>query len=181
MGASRSGAVSGGKGGGFFRIMRLYLMRHAKAEGISLLYNQDHLRPLTSAAVELLEQAAPRMRDAMGVLDRVFSSPLVRARQTAEILLEAYGVDRDPIVEAKLDGTFDPDVIAGLLPQLMDIQSVLMVGHAPNLDELIAYLVAPTEQRAFTRMSAGSLACIEVDVSLTRTGTLLWLIPLEAW
>ncbi len=156
-------------------------MRHAKAESMSLLYNQDHLRPLTAAAVELLEQAAPRMRDAMGILDRVLSSPLVRARQTAEIVLESYGVDRDPIVESKLDGTSDPDVLAGLLPQLMDVQAVLMVGHAPNLDELIAYLVAPAEQGPFTRMSAGCLACVEVDVSLTRKGTLLWLIPLEAW
>jgi phosphohistidine phosphatase len=173
--------IPGEMQGGFERTMRLYLMRHAKAEPISLLYNRDHLRPLTPEAMEFLEQAAPRMRDAMGVLDRVFSSPLLRARQTAAMILDAYGVERDPIVEAKLDGTADPDVLAGLLPQLMDVQSVLMVGHAPNLDELIAYLVAPTEQSAFTRMSAGSLACIEVDVSLTHKGTLLWLIPLEAW
>jgi len=161
--------------------MNLYLLRHAKAEKSNVLYNQDHARPLTQDAIQALERAAGRIGDIVPHLDRILTSPLLRARQTAEIIASAYGEGIQTIALDVLDGSADPEAIANLFRDLMGDPSILIVGHAPNLDNLIRYLVAPNENTRITQMHAGSLARVEFDLPMERKAVLHWIIPIEAW
>jgi broad specificity phosphatase PhoE len=71
--------------------MRLYFVRHGESEANvqSIISNRDLPHPLT----ELGRQQARRLAQAMAAapVTRIYSSPVLRARQTAEILSRALG------------------------------------------------------------------------------------------
>ena len=78
--------------------MNVYLLRHGIAEDYSV-SARDEDRELTQEGIEKLKLASAGWKRVIGHIDRVFSSPLIRARQTAEILHQAAGVE-EPIAEA---------------------------------------------------------------------------------
>ncbi len=161
--------------------MRLYIVRHADAEDTSILHPQDFERPLTERSRIALEHAAYRMPDVLGPLDRIISSPIHRARQTAEIIADGY--DHDPMVEIRdeLSGEASAAALTNMIVNGMGHPQILMVGHKPNVDELLAYLVAPDEFRIITNMDPGCIAGVDVNTPFERKGSLVCLIPLEVW
>jgi phosphohistidine phosphatase len=67
--------------------MNLFLLRHGLAvEREEFHFASDHLRPLTAKGKRQLHKIAAAMRAMKLNFDAIFSSPLVRARQTAEIV-----------------------------------------------------------------------------------------------
>jgi len=69
----------------------LYLIRHGVAAEQGPQFPDDDDRPLTSDGIERFRQEVAGLRE-MGVrLDRILTSPLVRAVQTAEILGAGIG------------------------------------------------------------------------------------------
>lgn len=95
----------------------------------------------------LTEVGRERVRDMGRLLDRlglrpdvVFSSPRVRARQTAEIVLETLGIDEAPLISSALDfhGTWED--LAGLLATpprgKADPGILLATGHQPHLGDM---------------------------------------------
>src|SRR5947209_13148449 len=67
----------------------LYLVRHGVAEERGEKWPDDTKRPLTADGVERMRKAARGLERLDVQLDVILSSPLVRARQTAEILSSA--------------------------------------------------------------------------------------------
>jgi phosphohistidine phosphatase SixA len=98
---------------------------------------------------------------ALGVAPRaVLCSPLLRARQTAELAATALGF---PVAEIQLTSALEPDAPPGQLRQRLAALSgeVLAVGHAPNLDRVIAALLdLPIEITALRKAGA---AFLDVD------------------
>lgn len=111
--------------------MRLYLVRHAEAAP----GQPDELRPLTpagrAAALALGERLAAEAR-----VDAVLCSPLLRARQTAEAIARAAGVEAEP-VELLAPGASDTDLIAAVSGRG---EVVVAVGHQPDCGEIAAAL-----------------------------------------
>lgn len=69
--------------------MSVYLVRHGETDWNSLFLAQGwHDVPLNAKGIEEAEAAREKMKDVH--LDLVFSSPLVRARKTAEIIVEPH-------------------------------------------------------------------------------------------
>ncbi len=161
--------------------MNLYLLRHGKARESNILYTQDHVRPLTEEAIKALRRAAHAMPKTVPKLHRILTSPLLRARETAEIIAHAYGNGIQTEILEALDGTIAPEAITNIFANQMGNPSILLVGHSPNLDELIKYLVAPEESHPITHLSTGDLARVEFELPLERRAVLHWIIPLEAW
>lgn len=161
--------------------MRLYLLRHGEAEKASVLGVSDQARPLTQAAVATLEHAAHRMALTIGHFDRILSSPLLRAIETADIVSSAVGRLPEPEVVDELSGEFGTDAVASLLAHLVGDPTMLLVGHAPDLDELVRYLVAPEEPQPITCMQPGTLARVDLELPLRRKAVLRWVVPLEVW
>ena len=137
----------------------------------------DAQRPLTDKGVRRCKQAARGLRRLAPQVRRILTSPYVRAVESAEIVADAYDLDRDGIVEidALLPGT-DPRA-------LMDIvdgqrrEPTIYVGHRPNLDEVLAYALTEKERPISWLKKAGA-ACIACDTS--GDWELKWLMPPKA-
>ena len=76
--------------------MDLYILRHGKAEPYGQAYPSDHLRPLMPKGRKRTKLSVKGMK-AVGVnVDLIVSSPILRARQTAEIVHEGLGLKQPP-------------------------------------------------------------------------------------
>lgn len=118
--------------------MEICLVRHAIAvERGTAGYDDDRARPLT-------RQGRERMREAAAGLKRllepevILTSPVLRARQTAEILSDAF---KAPIRECDGLGTGDHERVLQALGATKESR-VVLVGHEPWMSELLAVLVS---------------------------------------
>lgn len=138
--------------------MRLLVLRHGVAEDAGPDTGwQDEPRALTEEGTARMEHEARGMA-ALGIgADVVLTSPLVRCRQTAEIVAAAIGgTARD---EPRLRPGTHLDLVADVLLEHPDAGSVLICGHEPDLSELIAALTGGAE----VEFRKGSLAILEVE------------------
>ncbi len=114
-------------------IKSLILVRHAKAETRSPEI-EDHERQLTSAGIRSAKAAIPRTFTLVERPDEhhIWSSPAVRARQTAEIVADAMGLSEIEEVPA----LYSDEVMA--VRQMLDEEKgdLVVVGHNPFLEEL---------------------------------------------
>lgn len=133
--------------------MILYFLRHGRAgEARS---TDDASRELTDDGIAALRAAAPTWRRLNLRPDLVLSSPLARARQTAELVCEAVG--GTPTVDDRLaPGAAWSDFARAMAAQ-PDARRVLFVGHEPDLSRTIVELTGA----AAVRMRKGGLACLE--------------------
>ena len=76
----------------------LYLVRHAIAAERGDEWPDDTKRPLTERGISRFKEVVRGLRRLDVPLDEIFTSPLVRARQTADLL--AAGVEGKPAVQA---------------------------------------------------------------------------------
>lgn len=118
-------------------------------------------------------------REARGMLrlglafDTVMTSPLVRARETAEIIAGEPGLARR--VEASQ--ALAPGSVLAPLDGLQDNERVLLVGHAPDLGQLAAGLIGAA---AALEMGRGALCGLNVAAwGPGHRGHLLFLLPAE--
>jgi phosphohistidine phosphatase len=103
-----------------------------------------------------MRTVARRLRELLPELDLVASSPLVRARQTAEVVCEAYELDFE-VSSALAPGGSRSDLLHWL--QSRKEALVAVVGHAPDLDELIGWL-ATGSPTAFTSLRKGGVCLL---------------------
>ena len=110
--------------------MRLFVVRHAEAAP----GEPDHLRPLTSAGRKAAAALGKRL--ASEGIDAVVSSPLLRARQTAEAIAAAAGT------EAELDDRLAPGATADDLRAALNGRgaTVVTVGHQPDCSAIVLEL-----------------------------------------
>jgi len=158
--------------------MNLFLLRHGIAvERGTPGCERDADRPLTPKG----ERRLGRIADAMGVMglafDLILSSPYVRARQTAAIVTDALGLKN----KLKFSEALVPDgdakmLIAALNKLKPPPENILLVGHEPNLSELIATLISG-DQRSAIDLKKGGLCKLEVEsLRHGRCATLAWLL-----
>jgi len=115
--------------------MRLYLFRHAPAFDRDDWTGDDAERPLTADGERIATKMLKSLRTLLKA-DEILTSPWRRARQTAEIAAERLSL---PLREADwlAGGAADPEDIC---EHLADSADVLLIGHEPDLGQLIAYL-----------------------------------------
>jgi len=142
------------------RSFELYLIRHAIAEERGEAWPDDSKRPLTGEGISRMRKAARGLERLGVVLDVVLTSPLVRARQTADIVAAVFA-PRPPIVS--LDslapgGTFQ-SVVADLDKHARRTR-IALVGHEPGIGELASRLTASRQPLAFKK---GAVCRIDVE------------------
>lgn len=104
----------------------------------------------------------------------LLTSPLLRARQTADLAAEAWGGLEPEVLDALVDG--DWRLIRGAVGPLDTEDTVALVGHEGWMSELLAKLVGSTTPRAF-RFRKGGVALVELLPHKPNRGTLEWFIP----
>ena len=108
--------------------MRLFVVRHAEAAP----GEPDELRPLTDAG----RAAARALGEVLAAenLDAVVSSPLLRARETADAIARAAGLD------ATADERLAPGATADDVRAVAQGDRVVVVGHQPDCSEIVLAL-----------------------------------------
>ncbi len=156
--------------------MKLYIIRHGLAgEHGDPRYPDDRLRPLTDEGRKRFSNTIKHLADAGMAPQIVATSPLLRCRQTAQIvverasnkptLLELTALEPGSDLEALIEWTKD-----------QQIEEVAWVGHAPDVSDLAAALIGDRCNAAI-RFAKGAVACIAFDDSVARgTGELQWLV-----
>ncbi len=151
--------------------VELWLLRHAHAGDPGTWDGPDDLRPLSARGRRQAERVGRLLAAAAALPDVVLSSPLVRARETAEIVGDLLGirVRLDP----RLGEPVDLRTLERLLADAGDPRRPLLVGHDPDFSSLASELVgAPIPIRK------GALARIDVEGPLQAgAGVLRWLVP----
>jgi phosphohistidine phosphatase len=142
--------------------MLLYILRHAIAEERDLeKWSDDGERPLTAEGIKRFRKGARGLVDLADELDRVLSSPLRRAWQTAEILANRAKLP-DPVVCPELEPDRDPADLLAVLTEL-GAQSVTVVGHEPHLTRLLSLALTGEPHRLRGELKKGGAACISWD------------------
>jgi phosphohistidine phosphatase len=131
---------------------------------------------LTPEGVEKTERVAKAVAKLVSSPDRMLSSPFTRAMQTAEIFAAALGWPKQEIVrtDALLPAS-DPAALFRELAKLKDAEEVFCFGHAPHVDEALAFAVG--SNRSLTVMKKSGLACLELEHLSPPKGILLWFCP----
>jgi len=152
-------------------IVELCLLRHAHAGDSTRWAGDDELRPLTEKGRRQAERLARHLAAAGYAPDVVLTSPLVRARETAEIVAEILGA---PLrVEPRLGEMVDLPALERILADAGDPPRPILVGHDPDFSELASELVA-----APIHLRKGTLARIDAERPLEPgAGELAWLLP----
>ena len=141
----------------------LILLRHAETEPPEA-SAEDRDRTLTPHG-ESEAGAAGRWLASHGVRpERLLCSPALRARRTAELSVAALG--QHPALQVA-DEIYDatPGELLALLDQHGDAGSVLLVGHNPGIERLVALLVEGRSDE-FRGMPPAGLAVLHLDGTL---------------
>jgi phosphohistidine phosphatase len=149
--------------------MKLYLVRHGKAQAADGTV-EDSLRQLTPDGIKRLETEAQALARIGIDPAHIFSSPRVRAQQTAEIIANA--LHKTVEIREEVNYDFDVNAIATLIQGVMPDAEVMFVGHEPTMSDAIYKLTG-----ANVVMKVGSLARVDIDSSQADLyGQLVWLL-----
>lgn len=160
--------------------MNLYLMRH----GIALAQDDasvsgDGERPLSHKGVKRMRKAAKGVRRLGIPFDALLTSPLLRARQTAEIVASALDME-DRLEE--ISGLAPESAVEHLmfgLTRYQEREHLLLIGHEPLLGDTLSYLLSGGRQKApfHVDLKKASLCRVEIDaLPVASPGKLHWLL-----
>jgi len=154
--------------------VQLHLLRHAHAGDPAKWRGPDELRPLSARGRRQAESLG-RHLDSLGLrFDLLLSSPLVRARQTAELVGERLGLAVE--IDERLGGGLSGPGLAALLRDHGLPDRPILVGHDPDFSELVTSLAGAAD----IPMRKGAFARIDIGPGLEPgTGVLVFLIPPE--
>lgn len=151
--------------------MELYFLRHGQAGERSEWRGPDEERPLTEAG------KAQTAREATGLAklgfkpDLILTSPLVRARQTAEIAAQGLGVPERITLDERLGPGFDLKDLRQIVSEHNGPEKLVLVGHEPDFSDVVGRLIGDAK----VVMKKGGLAAVELTGLEPLRGRLLWL------
>ena len=137
--------------------MNLYVMRHGEALSKSEAgVGTDAERPLAPAGVKMVEQVAARLMTRQpGGMTRVLTSPLVRAMQTAELVVKGLGRPSRVELCQELAPDGEPARFVAALRARDSADAVVAVGHQPLLGRIVAQLTFGAPRDSLTIQPAG--------------------------
>jgi phosphohistidine phosphatase len=149
----------------------LYFLRHGRAEHTPGV--EDAERRLTDVGEAELRAAAPLWGRLNMRPQVILSSPLVRALQTAELLVAGLGSKHAPLIDDRLRPGAGWEELAQAMADHPAARRVLFVGHQPDLGSAVELLSGAES----VRLRPGSLACLEFPgTPEPGQGELAWLL-----
>jgi len=160
--------------------MWIYLLRHGIAEdpGIG---QADEDRSLTKQGRERLDGCRAAWRRLVKTPDIVIASPLLRARQTAEVFADAVGFDDELRIEPTVvPGAPTEQVVLQLESELLSrTDSVAIVGHEPHLGYLLGCLLTGHAHMSLP-LKKGMLVAVETDSTTSLSAGLRFALTQKA-
>ena len=158
--------------------MNLHLMRHGLAvERGTPGYDSDRERPLTTKGERKIRRVAEALLRMELSFDVVLSSPLVRARQTAEVLIEELKARQKlQLTEHLSPGGRAKDLMRLIQGLPGSPQEVLLVGHEPDLGQLASLLLTGGDALSVNFKKGGIARLAVGNLQAGRCATLEWLL-----
>jgi phosphohistidine phosphatase len=150
----------------------LYLIRHAIAEDRGQAWADDEVRPLSRDGARKWRRGAAGFAEIATDVDLILSSPLLRARQTADIL--QHRLAGRPLIEDfdALKPDVPPLVALKRLRQRQPPAHVVLVGHEPALSRLAATLLHL--EGALDLRKGSAMAIVVAGLGTRGPGRLEW-------
>ena len=165
--------------------MNLLVVRHAIAEDkerFAATGRSDDQRPLTEEGREKMRRVADGLKQVTRRAHHLASSPLVRARETAEIIAPALRAQRIELVEALRPDQPYEELLKWLRGRGMpngyeaedDERTVAIVGHEPHLSGLVTWLMTATKDSRI-ELKKGAACLLEFSgAPASGAATLCW-------
>jgi phosphohistidine phosphatase len=154
----------------------LYLIRHADAVALGERdITSDADRPLSDDGQEQASHLAAGLQRKGVRFSKVLTSPLLRARQTAEGMLHDWAAPSPQLVvcDELAPGT-KPRKLARVLRDLSE-ESIALVGHQPDLGEWAAWIIG--SKKAQINVGKAGVVYIQSEDGPTKaSGTLVWVV-----
>ena len=142
--------------------MNLYIVRHAIAvQRGAPSYEDDSQRPLTEKGRSKMKKIAKGLASFGVELDRILSSPYVRARDTAKILANEYGMQKEVVFSDSLIPPGDFESLLREIREKHNVSNLALVGHEPMLSSLAGWLIGSRE--AQITLKKGGVALLTID------------------
>lgn len=154
--------------------MRLYLLRHAEAEPHRV---NDFSRRLTEKGNDQAKRVGEFLETRKIIPDLILSSPVLRAKETAEIVASKLGGSDLSMVPWLACG-MSPETALQELASYARFDSVMIVGHEPDFSTLIATLIG-LESSAVINVSKASLTAIDLARLTPGFGVLRFFLPVK--
>ncbi len=153
--------------------MKLFFLRHGLAGEKSAWHGDDAKRPLTTEGITKMKRTAKTLAALDLNLDVIVTSPLVRAKQTAEIVAKKF---KCPLVEdQRLALGFNDNQLKEILLDHPETSNVMLVGHEPDFSETISTFIGGGR----VVCEKDGLARVDLPNSHSKHGELKWLMPSE--
>jgi phosphohistidine phosphatase len=152
-------------------VRQLLVLRHAKSSWAEAGLD-DWQRPLNERGLRDAPRVGEWLRAQSLVPDLIITSDAVRARTTAQMVAKSAGYGGELVVEPSLYLATPDDVIAVLNGAPDTARSVMIVGHNPVLEDLIAQLTGehhgmPTAALVHLSVPIASWSDLDSTVSAT--------------
>jgi phosphohistidine phosphatase len=155
--------------------MDLYFLRHGKAEDVGERgASDDFSRALTAVGVTEMEAEAKALQRLGLEPHLIVTSPLVRAKQTAQIVAKRLGLKKELVETEMLAPGCDVKHVRKLLSSYDTHQTIMLVGHEPDFSTIVGELIGA----ASIELKKGGVAAVSIERSIRAgAGVLQWLIP----
>jgi phosphohistidine phosphatase len=157
--------------------MNLYILRHGIAvEHGAAGYENDDERPLTGKGERKMRAIAEAIEALCISFDSILSSPLVRARQTAEIVAESLKCKKRLELTDTLSPQHNAKPLIEYLQEQRAVDDVMLVGHEPFLSQLISLLVSGDTESSVLLKKGGFCKLSTEHLKHGKCATLEWLL-----
>jgi phosphohistidine phosphatase len=157
--------------------MNLYIVRHAIAvERGTPGYDDDSQRPLTDKGIRKMKKIAKGLYQFDLKLDKILSSPYVRARDTAKILAGEFQKEDQLSYSDNLTPPGSFEALVAEIHEKYDVDALALVGHEPMLSQFVSWLTTGNTEMNLV-LKKGGVCCLSADnLYQDHRADLMWLL-----
>ncbi len=141
----------------------IFLVQHGEA--VDKKVNIE--RPLTDLGRKTISQMGNFLFSQNIIVDVIWHSPKLRAKETAEILASCLQLEK-LLSEYKELEPEEPIKKTVRLIQQAEEQNIMLVGHLPHLSQLAGFLLTGDEKKEVIAFEKGCVVCLNYqDIGIT--------------
>jgi phosphohistidine phosphatase len=151
--------------------MKTYFLRHGIAVERDAWTGEEAERPLTDEGIHKTAAVAAALARLDLGLNAIVTSPLARARHTAEIAADALSLRSYLIEDVRLAPGFNRAKLRAVLQDHRDAAALMLVGHEPDFSETLSEIIGGGR----LKMRKAGVALVDLPEADAKRGRLLWL------
>jgi phosphohistidine phosphatase len=157
--------------------MNLYIVRHAIAVARGTPdYDDDSQRPLTDAGIKKMNKIVKGLHQFGLKLDKILSSPYVRARDTAKILATEFQRANRLSFSDNLIPPANFEALVAEIHEKYDVDNLALVGHEPMLSQFVSWLTTGNTEMKLVLKKGGVCYLSADNLYQDHRAELIWLL-----